>query len=182
MESKRERKTNYVVGQKKLDPNKPPKAPKVPKNIVMSVTMSYVLDLLAHITLQSRPPVFPSYCQRAPRARTCRLEARERHCSDETGAKRRRDLRTSWSRTRQGARLDWHRWVITFNRLVNTHLLWYGAEPLAEQEQEQKQEAMRLGFEDWTRRDYQQFVKGVEQYGKSVQPTLELTCGLMCHM
>lgn len=51
MESKRERKTNYVVGQKKLDPNKPPKAPKVPKNIVMSVTMSYALDLLAHITL-----------------------------------------------------------------------------------------------------------------------------------
>lgn len=37
MESKRERKTNYVVGQKKLDPNKPPKAPKVPKNIVMLV-------------------------------------------------------------------------------------------------------------------------------------------------
>ena len=51
MESKRERKTNYVVGQKKMDPNKPPKAPKVPKNIVMSVTMSHVLDLLAHIPM-----------------------------------------------------------------------------------------------------------------------------------
>ena len=51
MESKRERKTNYVVGQKKIDPNKPPKAPKVPKNIVMLVTMSYVLVLFAHRTL-----------------------------------------------------------------------------------------------------------------------------------
>ena len=65
---------------------------------------------------------------------------------------------------------------------MNIHLPWYKAEPLTEQEQEQKQEAMRLGFEDWTRRDYQQFVKGVEQYGKSVQPTLELTRGLMCHL
>jgi hypothetical protein len=34
---------------------------------------------------------------------------------------------------------------------------------------------MKLGFEDWTRRDYQQFVKGVEQYGKSVHPTFGLT-------
>jgi len=49
-------------------------------------------------------------------------------------------------------------------------LPYFAAEPLTEQEQEQKQDAMKLGFEDWTRRDYQQFVKGVEQYGKSVHP------------
>ena len=62
MESKRERKTNYVVGQKKIDPNKPPKAPKVPKNIVMSVPMSYILILFVHTIMQPRPPVLPSYC------------------------------------------------------------------------------------------------------------------------
>lgn len=41
---------------------------------------------------------------------------------------------------------------------------------------------MKLGFEDWTRRDYQQFVKGVEQYGKSVYQTFGLTCRLTCHL
>lgn len=62
MESKRERKTNYVVGQKKIDPNKPPKAPKVPKNIVMSVPLSFVLvwfyllnSSVAKITSSSLP-------------------------------------------------------------------------------------------------------------------------------
>ena len=42
--------------------------------------------------------------------------------------------------------------------LINTAI------PLTEEEQEVKTKAMAEGFEDWTKRDYQQFVKGVEKH------------------
>ncbi|KAG8830444.1 hypothetical protein FRC18_008084 [Serendipita sp. 400] len=40
------------------------------------------------------------------------------------------------------------------------------AQPLTEDEMERKQSMMAQGFENWSRRDYQQFVKGVERVGK----------------
>jgi SWI/SNF-related matrix-associated actin-dependent regulator of chromatin subfamily A member 5 len=45
------------------------------------------------------------------------------------------------------------------------------AEPLNDDEMEAKQKAMEQGFESWSRRDYQQFIKGVERVGKWVLPS-----------
>jgi SWI/SNF-related matrix-associated actin-dependent regulator of chromatin subfamily A member 5 len=42
------------------------------------------------------------------------------------------------------------------------------AVPLTEEETEIKTKAMEQGFESWSRRDYQQFIKGVERVGKYV--------------
>ena len=39
------------------------------------------------------------------------------------------------------------------------------AEPLTEEEQAEKEELMKEGFEDWSRRDFQQFVCALETYG-----------------
>ncbi|KAI0348202.1 SNF2 family DNA-dependent ATPase [Trametopsis cervina] len=39
------------------------------------------------------------------------------------------------------------------------------AEPLTEEEQAEKEELMQQGFEDWSRRDFQQFVRALESYG-----------------
>lgn len=39
------------------------------------------------------------------------------------------------------------------------------AEPLTEQEIEEKEELISQGFEDWSRRDFQQFVRALENYG-----------------
>ncbi|KAI0814754.1 SNF2 family DNA-dependent ATPase [Irpex lacteus] len=39
------------------------------------------------------------------------------------------------------------------------------AEPLTEEEQAEKEELLAQGFEDWSRRDFQQFVRALESYG-----------------
>lgn len=39
------------------------------------------------------------------------------------------------------------------------------AEPLTEEELAEKEELMQQGFEDWSRRDFQQFVRALETYG-----------------
>ena len=39
------------------------------------------------------------------------------------------------------------------------------AEPLTEEEQAEKEELLKQGFEDWSRRDFQQFVRSLETYG-----------------
>jgi hypothetical protein len=39
------------------------------------------------------------------------------------------------------------------------------AEPLTEEEAAQKDAYIEEGFPDWSRRDFQQFVKGLEAYG-----------------
>ncbi|KIM31883.1 hypothetical protein M408DRAFT_327281 [Serendipita vermifera MAFF 305830] len=51
-------------------------------------------------------------------------------------------------------------------RLAEQHLI-DTAEQLDEEEMEIKQKAMAQGFETWSRRDYQQFIKGVERVGKN---------------
>ena len=39
------------------------------------------------------------------------------------------------------------------------------AEPLTEEEVAEKNELLKQGFEDWSRRDFQQFVRALETYG-----------------
>jgi SWI/SNF-related matrix-associated actin-dependent regulator of chromatin subfamily A member 5 len=39
------------------------------------------------------------------------------------------------------------------------------AEELSELEMEEKDRLIAGGFQDWSRRDFQQFVKGLEAYG-----------------
>lgn len=39
------------------------------------------------------------------------------------------------------------------------------AEPLTEDEMTQKEEYAQQGFGDWSRRDFQQFVRGLETHG-----------------
>jgi len=39
------------------------------------------------------------------------------------------------------------------------------AEPLTEEEIAQKEEFVAEGFPDWSRRDFQQFVRALESYG-----------------
>ncbi|KAH9884642.1 SNF2 family DNA-dependent ATPase [Cubamyces lactineus] len=39
------------------------------------------------------------------------------------------------------------------------------AEPLTEEQQQEKEELIAQGFEDWSRRDFQQFVRALETYG-----------------
>lgn len=39
------------------------------------------------------------------------------------------------------------------------------AEPLTEDQQQEKEELIAQGFEDWSRRDFQQFVRALETYG-----------------
>ena len=39
------------------------------------------------------------------------------------------------------------------------------AESLTEEELAEKEELMQQGFEDWSRRDFQQFVRALETYG-----------------
>ncbi|KIP04329.1 hypothetical protein PHLGIDRAFT_76114 [Phlebiopsis gigantea 11061_1 CR5-6] len=39
------------------------------------------------------------------------------------------------------------------------------AEPLTDDEQAEKEELLKQGFEDWSRRDFQQFVRSLEMYG-----------------
>jgi hypothetical protein len=41
----------------------------------------------------------------------------------------------------------------------------YPAEPLTEEELEQKEAYIEDGFPDWSRRDFQQFVRALETYG-----------------
>lgn len=53
---------------------------------------------------------------------------------------------------------------LTFS--VGSGLMTIPAEPLDDEEMEIKQKAMAQGFENWSRRDYQQFIKGVERVGK----------------
>ncbi|GAA6036132.1 hypothetical protein JCM8097_006631 [Rhodosporidiobolus ruineniae] len=40
------------------------------------------------------------------------------------------------------------------------------AEPLTEEEKAEKEELMQLGFVDWTKREFQAFVRGMEMYGR----------------
>jgi hypothetical protein len=44
----------------------------------------------------------------------------------------------------------------------------FEAEPLTEQEQALKEQYTEAGFHDWSRRDFQQFVRALENYGWSV--------------
>jgi SWI/SNF-related matrix-associated actin-dependent regulator of chromatin subfamily A member 5 len=39
------------------------------------------------------------------------------------------------------------------------------AEPLTEKELEEKDDLISRGFPEWSRRDFQQFVRGLETYG-----------------
>ena len=39
------------------------------------------------------------------------------------------------------------------------------AEPLTEEQLVEKEELIAAGFEDWSRRDFQQFVRALETYG-----------------
>lgn len=41
----------------------------------------------------------------------------------------------------------------------------YTAEPLTEEELAEKEELLTQGFEDWSRRDFQQFIRALESYG-----------------
>lgn len=43
--------------------------------------------------------------------------------------------------------------------------LWAVAEALTEEELQEKEELVAKGFEDWSRRDFQQFVRALESYG-----------------
>ena len=45
---------------------------------------------------------------------------------------------------------------------------WRVAEALTEEELQEKDELIAQGFEDWSRRDFQQFVRALESYGWSV--------------
>ncbi|GAA6020666.1 hypothetical protein JCM10207_007817 [Rhodosporidiobolus poonsookiae] len=40
------------------------------------------------------------------------------------------------------------------------------AEPLNDEEKQEKEELTELGFNDWTKREYQQFIKGMETHGR----------------
>jgi SWI/SNF-related matrix-associated actin-dependent regulator of chromatin subfamily A member 5 len=40
------------------------------------------------------------------------------------------------------------------------------AVPLTEEEMKTKEELETKGFESWTRRDFQQFIKGMEKHGR----------------
>jgi SWI/SNF-related matrix-associated actin-dependent regulator of chromatin subfamily A member 5 len=42
-----------------------------------------------------------------------------------------------------------------------------GAEPLTEEEQAEKEELMKQGFNDWHKREYQGFIRGCEKYGRN---------------
>jgi SWI/SNF-related matrix-associated actin-dependent regulator of chromatin subfamily A member 5 len=44
-------------------------------------------------------------------------------------------------------------------------LIMAAAEPLTDAEQAEKEALIRKGFEDWSRRDFQQFVRALEAYG-----------------
>lgn len=44
---------------------------------------------------------------------------------------------------------------------------WNPAEPLTEEEIAKKEEYVEQGFADWTRRDFQQFVRALESHGWS---------------
>lgn len=39
------------------------------------------------------------------------------------------------------------------------------AEPLTEQEQAEKESLIKQGFESWSKRDFQQFIRALESYG-----------------
>ena len=39
------------------------------------------------------------------------------------------------------------------------------AEPLTEEQLQEKEDLIAEGFEDWSRRDFQQFVRALETYG-----------------
>lgn len=41
----------------------------------------------------------------------------------------------------------------------------FSAEPLSEEQLVEKEELIARGFEDWSRRDFQQFVRALETYG-----------------
>jgi hypothetical protein len=55
------------------------------------------------------------------------------------------------------------------------------AEPLTEAEQEEKEALIAKGFEDWSRRDFQQFVRALENYGWLVNLTLDFLDSLLNH-
>lgn len=39
------------------------------------------------------------------------------------------------------------------------------AEPLTEEEQAEKESLIKQGFENWSKRDFQQFIRALESYG-----------------
>ena len=47
----------------------------------------------------------------------------------------------------------------------NDYLL-YSAEPLTDEELLEKEELQKRGFEDWSKRDYQQLIKAYEAHGR----------------
>jgi hypothetical protein len=51
------------------------------------------------------------------------------------------------------------------SRVRFAHTLTLTAEPLTEEELGEKEEYIAQGFPDWSRRDFQQFVKALESYG-----------------
>jgi SWI/SNF-related matrix-associated actin-dependent regulator of chromatin subfamily A member 5 len=52
-----------------------------------------------------------------------------------------------------------------FDHVDAPRLMASSAEPLAEAEREEKEDLIAEGFEDWSRRDFQQFVRALETYG-----------------
>lgn len=64
-----------------------------------------------------------------------------------------------------------------------THLfpLTTPAVPLTDDEMREKEELETKGFESWTRRDFQQFVKGMEKHGR-YELHLTFTCKFICSL
>jgi hypothetical protein len=58
----------------------------------------------------------------------------------------------------------------TAEKLAQFQILIDEAEPLTEEEVAQKELLEKDGFFDWSKRDFQQFMKGIEKHGKYVEP------------
>ncbi len=58
----------------------------------------------------------------------------------------------------------------TAEKLAQFQILIDEAEPLTEEEVAQKELLEKDGFFDWSKRDFQQFMKGIEKHGKYAEP------------
>ncbi|KAF8915438.1 SNF2 family N-terminal domain-containing protein [Mucidula mucida] len=149
--SKRERKTNYNVNGYFKDtlrggppkPDKGPKLPRAPKQTVMQVTRSSDQDF------QFYPPQLAALQERElavhKRLNSITATVREAAGDDDTPEKleeERLEPRTSLT------------------------------QPLTEEELAQKEVYISQGFPDWGRREYQQFIKALENYGWGQDPAV----------
>lgn len=65
---------------------------------------------------------------------------------------------------------------IPLRLIIFTVLITCLAEPLTEEEVARKEELSRHGFDNWSKRDFQQFVKAVEAHGRCAQYTAITGC------